>query len=133
MIDLQPIGTIKSCIRFERARNEGARLEIKLLERASNAALVHRTTRCISVTEAGERFYLQCVDILARIERAVEGAGGERQLQGQLRISAPPSFSTAVIAPHLQEFLKNHPELPSIYKFAARSPISFASVSTPPS
>ncbi len=72
---------------------------------------MHRTTRCISVTEAGERFYLQCVDILARIERAVEGAGGERQLHGQLRISAPPSFSTTVIAPHLQEFLKNHPEL----------------------
>jgi DNA-binding transcriptional LysR family regulator len=34
---------------------------VQLIEKAVNVALVHRTTRRVSVTDAGERFYDQCL------------------------------------------------------------------------
>ncbi|MEI7926904.1 MAG: LysR family transcriptional regulator [Verrucomicrobiales bacterium] len=37
------------------------------IEKAIKAALFHRTTRRVSVTEAGERFYERCLAILAQI------------------------------------------------------------------
>lgn len=85
--------------------------QVQMLERALKVALVHRTTRRISVTDEGERFYVQCVDILAQIEKAAAGLVGEQELVGQLRINAPPSLATAVIAPHLNAFFSQYPRI----------------------
>lgn len=82
---------------------------LQLLERATGAALVHRTTRRISVTDAGEAFYGRCVDILEQLEGAVAGIAGEQAAGGHLRVTAPPSFASAVVAPGLPRFLELHP------------------------
>ncbi|WP_218509046.1 LysR family transcriptional regulator [Variovorax sp. dw_308] len=82
---------------------------LQLLERATGAALVHRTTRRISVTDAGEAFYARCVDILEQLEGAVAGIAGEQAAGGHLRVTAPPSFASAVLAPGLPRFLEQHP------------------------
>lgn len=82
---------------------------LQLLERATGAALVHRTTRRISVTDAGEAFYARCVDILEQLEGAVAGIAGEQAAGGHLRVTAPPSFASAVVAPALPKFLESHP------------------------
>src|SRR5258708_4292252 len=55
---------------------------VQLLENAVNVALVHRTTRRISVTEAGERFYEQCLVILSHIDSASAAVSAEKQLSG---------------------------------------------------
>lgn len=81
---------------------------VQLLEHALNVALVHRTTRRISVTEAGERFYDQCVGILAQVDSAAAVMVTERELTGHLRVTAPPSFAAVVLAPHIHEFLADH-------------------------
>jgi DNA-binding transcriptional LysR family regulator len=82
---------------------------IQILESNFNVALFHRSTRRINVTEAGERFYEQCLRILAEIDRAAVAMVAEQQLAGHLRITASPSFTTAVLSPHLHEFLGAHP------------------------
>jgi len=84
---------------------------VQLLEKAVNVALVHRTTRRISVTDAGERFYEQCIAILAQIDSAAAVMVAERELSGHLRVTAPPSFAATALGPHIHEFLEDHPGL----------------------
>jgi DNA-binding transcriptional LysR family regulator len=85
--------------------------QVQLLENALSVALVHRTTRRISVTDAGERFYEQCIAILAQIDSAAAVMVAERALSGHLRVTAPPSFAATALGPHLHEFLAGHPGL----------------------
>jgi DNA-binding transcriptional LysR family regulator len=84
---------------------------VQLLEQALGVALVHRTTRRISVTDAGERFYDQCLGILAQIDTATAIMVAERALSGHLRVTAPPSFAATLLGPNLHEFLAEHAEL----------------------
>jgi DNA-binding transcriptional LysR family regulator len=83
---------------------------VQLIENALNIALVHRTTRRVSVTEAGERFYEQCLAILSQIDSAAAVINAEH-LSGHLRVTAPPSFTAATLGPHLHEFMKEHPAI----------------------
>jgi DNA-binding transcriptional LysR family regulator len=80
---------------------------VQLLERSLKVALVYRTTRRISVTEPGERFYDQCRDILASIDGAA-AVVSTKDIAGSLRVTSPPSFTAAVLGPHIHEFLTAH-------------------------
>ena len=82
---------------------------IQLLERGLNLALFHRTTRRISVTEAGERFYDHCLTILTQVDSAAALMVEERALVGHLRVTAPPSFALTVLGPNIHAFLREHP------------------------
>ena len=85
---------------------------IKRLEDRLGTRLLQRTTRQISLTEAGEGFHERIRSVLGAIEEAeafVSGRSG--QAQGTLKISAPTSFGRQHIAPHLLPFMQAHPEL----------------------
>ena len=85
---------------------------VKRLEERLGTRLFQRTTRQISLTEAGQGFYERIVGILAGIEEAeafVSGRSGA--VRGSLRISAPTSFGRMHIAPHLKGFMDQYPEL----------------------
>lgn len=85
---------------------------IARLEQRLGAKLIHRTTRRMSPTLAGQEFYERVVGILAasrEAEAAVAGAGAEPS--GRLRISAPTSFGRLHVAPHLADFLEAWPRL----------------------
>lgn len=82
---------------------------VQRLETAVNVALFHRTTRRISVTEAGERFYTQCLGILAQIDSLAATMVSERELSGHLRVTAPPSYAATLLGPNLHRFLEEHP------------------------
>ena len=84
---------------------------VKMLESALGSALLHRNTRMVGVTEAGEGFYERCVRILAEIDNAAAMISPNKQLSGHLRIVAPPSFAASVLAPNLHSFLRDHPGL----------------------
>ena len=82
------------------------------LESRLGVQLVNRTTRRISITEAGRGYYQRCVDILADLADAESEIASERQsLQGRLRIAAPLSFGLSHLGPALIEFAKAHPDL----------------------
>lgn len=82
------------------------------LEGRLGTRLIHRTTRRLSLTEAGERFHADVVDIL-RAARAAEArvSGQEKEMAGNLRISAPTSFGRLYVAPFLGGFLDSHPRI----------------------
>ncbi|MGY5778708.1 LysR family transcriptional regulator [Rhizobium sp. LEGMi135b] len=85
---------------------------IKRLEDRLGTRLLQRTTRQISLTEAGQGFYDRVLAILAGLEEAEAYiAGRSSQMHGTLKISAPTSFGRLHIAPHLKSFMQAHPEL----------------------
>jgi DNA-binding transcriptional LysR family regulator len=85
---------------------------IAALEERLGARLLHRTTRKLATTEAGQRFYERVSEILAasrEAESLVTGAAGEPT--GRLKLTAPTSFGRLHVAPHLKAFLDRWPRL----------------------
>lgn len=82
---------------------------IASLERAVGTALLFRTTRSVSVTEVGRRFYTRCMGVLAELDDAASTAG--RGLMGHLRVSAPPSVTSEILAKAITRFIAAHPGL----------------------
>lgn len=83
---------------------------IARLEERVGVRLLQRTTRQLSLTEAGQGFYERVVSILASVEDAEAWvASGSGQARGTLRVSAPTSFGRMHIAPHLKPFLDRNP------------------------
>ncbi len=85
---------------------------IQRLEERLGTRLFQRTTRKVTLTEAGQGFYDKVVAILASIEEA-EGQLSRRltEARGLLRVSAPTSFGRLHIAPHIGPLLTANPEL----------------------
>lgn len=82
------------------------------LEERLGTRLLNRTTRQISLTEAGEGFYERVIAILAGLEDAEAFiAHGSSDARGVLKISAPTSFARMHIAPHLDKFMRANPGL----------------------
>lgn len=82
------------------------------LEEHLGVKLLHRTTRRLSLTEAG-RTYLEAVErILGEVEDADAAASAASvQVHGILRLNAPVSFGIREIAPLLPELAARHPAL----------------------
>ena len=82
------------------------------LERAVGIALVHRTTRKLTLTEDGVSFRARAAGILRDVEAAsadfAERRGG---LAGRLRLAAPLSFGRLHFGPALYPFLLTHPRI----------------------
>ncbi|RKK02661.1 LysR family transcriptional regulator [Pseudoroseomonas wenyumeiae] len=85
--------------------------QVQGLELALGVALVHRTTRRLSVTESGERFYQTCQAILTQVDQVAAAVGAERELSGHLRVATPPSFAATMLGPRLPEFFRLNPGL----------------------
>ena len=86
--------------------------DVKLLEESLGAVLLTRTTRSMSLTDAGRLYYeeaLEILDTISAVENRIrDGAGAVR---GHLRVNTSSSFGQMVIAPFLQGFLETYPEL----------------------
>ncbi|MEL6244852.1 MAG: LysR family transcriptional regulator [Pseudomonadota bacterium] len=85
---------------------------IQDLEHRLGADLFQRTTRSLSLTEAGERFYTRAQAILEEFDDAeAEARGLDHEPVGLLRITAPHSLGRLVLAPRLASFLKLYPHI----------------------
>ena len=82
------------------------------LEERLGARLLHRTTRRLSLTEAGAALFEASRGALERIEEA-EGAVAQLQSEprGRLRVSAPMSFGILHLGPALADFARAHPKV----------------------
>lgn len=85
---------------------------VNALEAQLNVKLFHRTTRQLSLTEAGSDYLAACQRILADIDEA-EAMATSRQVKatGLLRMNVPLSFGTRFIAPLIPAFSHRHPEV----------------------
>lgn len=85
---------------------------LRRLEDRLGTRLLQRTTRQISLTEAGQGFYERVVAIIASIDEAEAFVSRRSALaRGTLKVSAPTSFGRMHIAPHLGPFLVQNPDL----------------------
>lgn len=94
------LGTTKSAVSKQVAR----------LEQLMNAQLLRRTTRSVSLTDAGQLVYERALHAIA-LCRDAEGRVGELGAQaiGLLRVSAPLTFGQRCIAPLIQEYVQLQP------------------------
>ncbi len=85
---------------------------LSFLEGHVGVELLHRTTRTLKLSEAGERYAVACRRVLVDLEEADMLAAGEAAApRGMLTISAPPISGEEVLRPILDDFLDLHPSV----------------------
>jgi DNA-binding transcriptional LysR family regulator len=85
---------------------------VRSVEDRLGTPLFARTTRSVSVTEAGAQFIAGVGPALADIGKAIEGLSAERgQVTGLLRINAPRGVLDTLLIPILTRLARQHPRL----------------------
>lgn len=86
--------------------------QVRALEDRLGVRLLHRTTRQVRLTDAGQRFHERSERILADLEEAErEVAAGQATPRGRVRVSAPMSFGQRHLGPLVSAFLARHPDV----------------------
>lgn len=85
---------------------------LNALERRLGVTLVRRTTRKLSLTEAGRQFLGEAQRLLSELAEAEAAASANTlTVEGLLRVSTPMSFGVMHLAPLTAAFSKTHPKL----------------------
>ncbi|UXS31397.1 LysR family transcriptional regulator [Agrobacterium tumefaciens] len=85
---------------------------IKVLEQRLNVRLFNRTTRSVSLTEAGERLAAKLRPAMASIEEAVQELEGNAPVPtGTVRINASEGAIRLILRPVLARFLREYPQV----------------------
>jgi len=85
---------------------------VMFLENSLGVRLLNRTTRKISLTEAGTAYLERCQQILEDIEETeLSVTQLHTEPQGLLRISTPPFFGTFHLAPTIAAYLEQYPKV----------------------
>ena len=85
---------------------------LKALETGLGGKLIARSTRQLSLTDEGQRYYNECRQILAAVDAAEHSfQSGRERIAGHLRIGSSVSFGRLQIAPRLAQFLERHPDI----------------------
>lgn len=95
--------------------------QVSRLEKRLGSALLARTTRMVSLTQAGQAYYQQCKDLVIGLQQANEQIHSQQyQLNGTLRVSAAGTFAEQYVAPALMGFALKHPDLTIDMDFNSR-------------
>ncbi len=106
------LNSFSAAARALRMSNAAVSKSVSDLENHLGTQLLVRTTRRISVTEAGENYFQRCTSILQDLEEAdLSASSNSREPRGRLKINAPMSFGLLRIAPLISDFLSLHQEI----------------------
>src|SRR6202453_89343 len=112
LIAVVEAGTIARAAEALGVSPSGVSRALSRLEQRVGVRLLARTTRSLSLTDEGRRFYEQVGPHLAGIEAAtIEAAGSASKARGRLRGNIDPFFSRIVLSRHLAAFLARYPDL----------------------
>lgn len=85
---------------------------VSRLEERLGVRLLHRTTRRLSLSEAGRTFYNYCRQAVAAAQAGEEAVTRlQEQPRGVLAVNAPVSFGSLHLAPVISRFLARYPEV----------------------
>jgi DNA-binding transcriptional LysR family regulator len=84
---------------------------IATLEREIGVALFVRTTRAVTLTDAGSDFLARIESVLAELDEAEHTARGTGELRGILRIGLATTFAVREVIARLADFMNRHPAL----------------------
>lgn len=83
---------------------------VAFLEAHVGVPLLHRTTRAIKLSEAGERYAIACRKILADLDEAERSAAGERSVpRGMLTITTTVFVGVEILRPIVDAFMQEFP------------------------
>jgi DNA-binding transcriptional LysR family regulator len=82
------------------------------LEADLNVRLLQRSTRSLSLTDAGRTYYLRCKRILEELDDAnSEASDAHSTARGTLRVAAPVTFGAMHMGDIVARYLANHPNV----------------------
>lgn len=82
------------------------------LESHLGVKLLHRTTRHVRTTDAGQRYLEDARRILAEVASAEEAAAGvNAKPRGVLRVTAPVMFGRSFVMPGIVSYLERYPQM----------------------
>jgi LysR family transcriptional regulator for bpeEF and oprC len=86
--------------------------QITALEAHLGAQLLRRTSRSLSLTEAGQEFYESAVRLIDDLEAAESRVGrGQTAPSGLIRVTLAPVFGRLYVVPRLPEFFARYPDI----------------------
>lgn len=84
--------------------------QVAQLERRLGTCLLQRTTRAVTLTDAGRGALARCLEILAAVdELESEAASSRSEVCGTLRVAGPPLLGEELLAPAVASFVLRHP------------------------
>ena len=105
-------GSFTRAAQRENATQSGISQHVAAVERTLQVKLFERTTAGVTPTPAGLRYYKRCVEAVGTLEHAAEEARSlAGVVTGELRIGLMPTFTRAVLAPVLDDFVPRCPEV----------------------
>jgi DNA-binding transcriptional LysR family regulator len=85
---------------------------VSALEAELNVRLLHRSTRSLSLTDAGRTYYIRCQRILEEFDDANrEASDAHRTVRGTLRVAAPVTFGSLHMGEVVARYLDDHPHV----------------------
>lgn len=95
---------------------------VAMLERNLKVRLFHRSTRKLTLTEAGEAFLSAIGGNLESLQNAIASVSADDgQPAGVLKISLPPTVGMSHILPLLPDFLQRYPRIKPEWHFENRA------------
>jgi DNA-binding transcriptional LysR family regulator len=86
--------------------------QVSRLEAELGVRLINRSTHEFNLTEAGKIYHDRCLKILHEIDQARDAVHeANATLSGTLKLHVTPGTGQMMILPHLNRFLRDHPDL----------------------
>jgi DNA-binding transcriptional LysR family regulator len=106
------LGSFSAAARALGMSQSMATKHVDTIEDRLGARLFQRTTRRLTLTDAGRRYLEACERILGEIEEAdAEAAADVAEPRGMLRLNVPLSFGFRQVVPALADFAAHYPQL----------------------
>jgi LysR family nitrogen assimilation transcriptional regulator len=102
-------GSFTAAARREGATQSGVSQQVKQLEDELDAILLVRGGRTVEATQAGRRYYHECVAVLKRLDEANQRINASLTHGGEVRAGLMPTFTRGVLAPTLLRFMEESP------------------------
>src|SRR5574337_858646 len=111
-VDVATRGSLSAAARLEGVTPAVIGRRLDALEERLGVRLLIRTTRRISLTFEGSAFLEDCQRILNDLANAEASVSlGGVKASGHIKVSAPAGFGRRHVAPVVQRFLADHPEV----------------------
>ena len=105
-------GTMRAAAKYLNMTPSAISQQLSLLEKELGVILIYRSTRRLSLSEAGERYYQHGKEMLIAAEDANDAISEiKNSLDGELRISAPVGLASLPLAQALKGLILKNPGL----------------------
>ncbi len=105
-------GSFSKAAEFLKLPKSSVSRAISKLEYETGTKLMIRTTRSLTMTEAGRKYYEECLPAIVMLEEANKNLQGkDKTISGLVRITGPEDLGGAVIASTIAKLSLQHPAL----------------------